>query len=61
MADYLRRVVPDYIVADKSRLEDRQYLIPVLAAAPLRMTTVYENGQFILVRVLEGRDGIRSR
>jgi hypothetical protein len=61
MADYLRRVEPDYIVADKSRLEDRQYLVPVFAAAPLRMATVYENGQFILVRVLEDRDGSRSK
>jgi hypothetical protein len=61
MADYLRRVLPDYIVADKSRPEDRQYLIPALAAAPLRLATVYENGQFILLRVPGGRDGSRSK
>jgi hypothetical protein len=61
MTDYLRRVHADYIVADKGRPDDRRFLIPVLAAAPLRFATVYENGQFILMRVLEGRDGNEGR
>jgi hypothetical protein len=57
MTNYLRRVLPGYIVADKSRPDDRRFLIPVLAAAPLRFATVYENGQFSLMRVLEDRNG----
>ena len=51
MIQYLRRVPPDYIVADKSRPDDRRFLIPVLAAAPLQLTTVYQNGQFSLIRM----------
>ncbi len=57
MIHYLRRVLPDYIAVDKSRPDDRRFLIPVIAAAPLQLATVYENGQFSLVRVLDGRDG----
>jgi len=55
---YLHRVLPDYIVADKSRPDDRRFLIPVLAAEPLRLATVYENRQFSLVKVLD-RQGSR--
>ena len=55
MTDYLRRVLPGYIVADKSRPDDRRLLIPALAGAPLRLSTVYDNGQFSLIRVLESR------
>jgi len=61
MIQYLRRVLPDYIVADKSRPDDRRYLIPLLAAAPLRLTTVYENGQFSLIRMLEDHDGKKQQ
>jgi hypothetical protein len=57
MTNYLRRVHPDYIVADKSRPDDRRFLLPALAAAPLRLATVYENGQFSLTRVLEAPNG----
>jgi 4-amino-4-deoxy-L-arabinose transferase-like glycosyltransferase len=57
MIQYLRRVLPDYIVADKNRPDDRRFLIPVLAAAPPRLSTVYENNQFILVRLIEDRNG----
>ncbi|MGO9228509.1 MAG: glycosyltransferase family 39 protein [Bryobacteraceae bacterium] len=57
MAIYLRRVLPGYIVADKSRPEDRHFLMPMIAGAPLRLPTVYENDQFILVRVLDDRKG----
>ena len=53
MTGYLRRVLPDYIVADKGRPDDRRFLVPLLAIEPLRLATVYENGQFILMRVLE--------
>jgi len=56
MIQYLRRVLPDYIVADKSRPDDRRFLIPILAAAPLPLATVHENGQFVLVRVLGDRN-----
>ena len=56
MIQYLRRVLPDYIVADKSRQDDRRFLIPILAAAPLPLATVHENGQFVLVRVLGDRN-----
>ncbi|MGB9458227.1 MAG: glycosyltransferase family 39 protein [Bryobacteraceae bacterium] len=57
MIQYLRRVLPDYIVADKSRPDDRRFLIPVLAAGPLRRATVYENDQFTLMQLLETRSG----
>ena len=57
ITNYLRRVHPDYIVADKSRPDDRRFLLPALAAAPLRLATVYENGQFSLTRVLEAPNG----
>jgi len=57
MIHYLRRVLPDYIVADKSRPDDCRFLIPVLAAEPLRLATVYENSQFSLMKVLEDRSG----
>lgn len=57
MIQYLRRVLPDYIVADKSRPDDRRFLIPVLRATPLQLATVYENDQFILTRVLKDREG----
>lgn len=52
MIRYLRRVGPNYIVVDRKRPEDRQFLLPVIAATPTRMTTVYQNGQFSLVRVV---------
>ena len=57
MVRYLRRVRPDYIVADKSRPDDRRFLIPVLTAGPLRLATVYENDQFTLMRLLEAPNG----
>jgi len=57
MIHYLRRVLPDYIVADKSRPDDCRFLIPVLAAEPLRLAAVYENSQFSLMKVLEDRSG----
>jgi hypothetical protein len=59
MIQYLRRVLPDYIVADKSRPDDRRFLIPVLSAESLRLVTVYENSQFSLIGVLEDRNGKR--
>jgi len=52
MIQYLRRVHPDYVVADNSRLDDRRLLIPLLAATPVRLATVYQNDQFILMQVL---------
>jgi hypothetical protein len=57
MIQYLRRVLPDYIVADKSRADDRRYLIPALETAPLQLVTVYENDQLMLMRVVEERRG----
>jgi len=54
---YLRRVRPDYIVADRSRSDDRQFLIPVIAHGPLRLATVYENDRFVLLRMFDGHDG----
>ena len=56
MIQYLRRALPDYMVADRSRPDDRRFLIPLLAAPQLRLATVYENGQFILVRLLDDRN-----
>jgi hypothetical protein len=53
MIDYLRRVRPDYIVVDKSRPEDREFLLPAIHSEPARMATVYENPRFSLVRVLD--------
>jgi 4-amino-4-deoxy-L-arabinose transferase-like glycosyltransferase len=53
MIRYLRRVHPDYIVTDRSRPDDRRFLIPVLQAGPLPLATVYENGRFSLMRVPE--------
>jgi hypothetical protein len=49
---YLQRVHPSYIVADKSRPDDRQFLLPVLAGSTLPLATVYENNRFRLLRVL---------
>ena len=43
--------------ADKSRPDDRRFLIPVLTAGPLRLATVYENDQFTLMRLLEAPNG----
>jgi len=51
---YLGRVRPDYIVTDKNRPDDRRFLIPLVAAAPLRFVTVYENRQFVLTSVVDG-------
>lgn len=51
MIDYLKRVRPNYIVVDKNRPEDREFLLPAIAAAPARMVTIYQNDQFSLVRV----------
>ncbi|HEY1182613.1 MAG TPA: hypothetical protein VGE89_00415, partial [Bryobacteraceae bacterium] len=56
MIQYLRRVLPDYIVADKGRPDDRRFLIPLLAAPQLPLATVYQNGRFILVRLLDDRN-----
>ena len=53
MTDYLRRVRPDYIVADKSRADDRRFLMPVLTSQALPILPAYENGQFLLVRLAE--------
>jgi hypothetical protein len=49
---YLRRVHPNYIVADKSRPDDRRFLLPVLDGS-LKGATIYENDEFRLVQVLE--------
>lgn len=49
---YLRRVHPNYVIADKSRAEDQRFLLPVLSDS-LRTATIYENDQFRLVQLLE--------
>ncbi len=57
MIQYLRRVLPDYIVVDKGRTDDRRFLMPALAAGPLRFDTVYENDQFSLMRLADAPQG----
>jgi hypothetical protein len=57
MIRYLRRVKPNYIVVDKNHSEDRQFLIPVLANAPLSLPTIYENDRFRLVQVMDASSG----
>jgi len=49
---YFRRVLPDYIVTDNSRPDDRRFLIPVVRDASLQLATVYQNDRFSLLRVL---------
>jgi hypothetical protein len=56
MIHYLHRVHPNYIVADKDRPDDRQFLIPVLAGES-QMKTIYENDRFRLVQVAEDLSG----
>jgi len=59
MIHYLQRVHPNYVVADKNRADDRQFLLPVLGK-PLQVATIYENDQFRLVQLLadgNGKDG----
>jgi len=51
MIHYLQRVHPNFIVADKKRLDDQRFLLPVLAASPLQLNTVYENDRFRLVQL----------
>ena len=60
MSNYLRRVHADYIVADKSRPDDRRFLIPLLTNGPLRLAAVYANDQFSLMRVLDSAEGKRT-
>jgi hypothetical protein len=61
MINYLRRVRPNYIVVDNSRPEDRQFLLPVIAAAPMQMATIYQNRQFSLVRVMADSGGTADK
>ncbi len=51
MLHYLRRVRPDYIIADKNRPDDRRFLMPVLAGDASALAVVYENDRFRLLRV----------
>jgi hypothetical protein len=51
MMRYLARVRPSYIVVDKNHQDDRQFLIPDLAASPLSAITLYENAEFRLLRL----------
>lgn len=49
---YFDHLHPDYIIVDKTHAEDRQFLIPVLDASGARLTTIYQNDRFRLLRLL---------
>jgi hypothetical protein len=52
LTQYLSRVHPGYIVVDKNHQDDRQFLIPFIAASPAPPTAIFENEQFRLIRLL---------
>jgi hypothetical protein len=55
MTQYVQRVHPGYVIADKSRPDDLRLLMPLLTATNLQMTTIFENDQFVLMQLLQHR------